>query len=513
MNLKPVRLILIPIILLMGLFALQVHTQLTHILKLPAPGWSRPLNASVPLQSSSTPFIALKGGQLTIYTSTGNLVTKSSLTSKLKVTQQLSYSIENPIDSVVWGKDNTFIYKQGNALFLYENKKVTKLTSHFNQINASENKVFYSDSFHLYEAAPSIPPVEIAGFASPVTSINSINDGSALLVATQSPATKQVTFFVLKNVGDQGYTPIKLGYIQPKKGDVLQTAQLTKVKSRYFILIGWRSNTGTTALEQVHLSIHDIAQGTVQQPKAYPFSVQYNGKQLSKVQDLTLSTNNEKPVLLFLGDQTDGLGNTILEANEVTNGKWIAQKRSSSFLAKSQPFWGSSTQDLIGWVTPKSSKLNLIQFGSHSPELTSQSLKVTRIDLVHAIQDTHKNIFPMGRILVLLLLYGLPTLLVYLVLSRWGVSIWSPRKLFTASVLILLLSEIDVVNHVLIKAQNLPFYLQFPYSAIVYVIGSALVAGFLMWQLCPKEWKFKLKLTYGLGVFFLSLAFIIGPYF
>lgn len=512
MNLKIVKLILIPIILLIGLFALQVNTQLTHILKLPAPGWSRPLNASVPLQSSSKPFIALKGNQLNIYTTTGNLVTRSSLTPNLKVTHQDTYSLKDPIHSVVWGKDNVFIYQKGDGLYLYKPNKTSKLASHFSQIAASESKVFYSDSFHLYEASPSIHPVEIAGFASPVNSISSIKDGSTLVVTTQNPTSHQVTFFLLKNVGEQGYTPLKLGYIQPKKGDVLKTVQLTKLKSSYFVLIAWQNKVGMTTLEHVQLSSYDVAQGTVQQPKAHPFSVQYNGKPLTKLQDLNLSSYNGKPVLLFLGDHADGLKNTLLEANEIS-GKWVAQTRSSAFLTKSQPFWGSSSQDLIGWLTPKLSNQSLIQFGSHLPELTKESLKVTRIDLVHAIQDTYKNSYPMCKFLLILFLYGLPTLLTYLVLLKWGINTWSSTNLYTASGIILLLSEIDVVHHVLTKAQNLPVFLLFPYSAISYVIGGAIISGLLVCWLCPKEWLFKVKLTYGLSVFFLSLTFIIGPYF
>ena len=511
------RMILIPLILISFLFILQVQTELSQLQTLPSPGWSRALKASPTLETTTMPLVQVdQKSNVHFYLAKESHVFQVTMNPKLQVLNETPFQLTSPIQSLIWAKGNQLIYKNGKGLYFYSPTKSTKISSTFDKHTALSNVFIYSKSNRLFEFIPETKESsEIAAFASPVYSLQSTENDRTLLVTTQNPASKQLTFFLLRDQADKGFAVYKLGFINPAKNQYLESSQLTKTTSHYFIVLAFSSQNGTTQLEKVEIPSISVDQGLISLPKATPFLIREGtkGNLLTSFKDLNLSTENGKPVLLFIGSKKDHLENQIMEAEQSQEGKWIAETRSAALPSKTAPFWSSSTHQLIGWLTPEKGQLKTIEFSSHDPNLIQSSLKLTKRDLFQATLRTMGKTDRLGRFMFISLLAGLPALLVLLILRRWAKGLLISRHINACTLGLFLVAEGEVVHHFIFSLKGLPAYLNFPFSSAAYVLGLALVSFILTKTLIPKLWGTKSKATYGLTIFLLLLTFLAGPYF
>lgn len=510
---KRLNLVIIPIIILIFLFSLQMVTQLKHIQKLPTPGWSRALEPSSPLLTSVVPYIQETNGQFDLYTATPSAITRTRLDHTLKKVDQARLPVKGTVQSIILATGSDLVFEQNNSLMYETNKQTALITKKWEHVTAIDQKVIYSESLHLYDYQPALKKSsEIAGFAAPVSSLSATNEGQALIVTTFQKKTHQYTFFLLKDQGDIGYQVFKLGWIKPKAGQSLQTCQITTTPKKYFILIAFKNEKNQTALESVQISKAQVTQGTIGQPKAQPFIIKEEGQTVQHFLDLSLSQTSGNPSLLYVGG-SNSPPTTIFMAHSTKSESWVAEPRSSNLTAKTQPMWVDQSHQLITWLTPKPGALSTIQFSIHDPQLAKKSLQIHSIDLIHAMKKTHQNFPKMGQFLLMLLLFGIPALIVYGILAFWNRELAFSKSLILASTLIFLISEIDWIWQVLHAATLLPSYLSLPFSPIIYGVGGAVLSFLAAYWLSPSSWSRKAKLTYSLTLFCLWITFLVGPYF
>jgi hypothetical protein len=511
------RIFIMPLILILFLVILQLQTELSQLQTLPSPGWSRAMKASPTLETSTLPLVQLNQKQsVHFYLSKGNEVFHVAMTPKLQVIKKTPFKLDGPIQSLLWAKENQFIYQKGKALYFYSQSKSTKVSSTFDKATALSNVLIYSKLNHLIEFIPDTKgSSEIAAFAAPVYSIQSTGMDRTLLVTTQNQSNHQLTFFLLKDQAEKGFSVQKLGFILPKKNQRLESSLITKTNTTYFSVFAFSITGGPTQLEKVEIPIPSVDQGFVGRPKAHPFIIhaEAKGKPLTSFMDLTLSSKNGKPVLLFIGSKRDHLENQVMIAEQNKAGEWIAQKRSIPLPPKSTPFWALSTHQLIGWLTPENKTVKTIEFTSHDPALIQSSLSLTKRDLIHATQRTVSKMDRLGGFILISLLAGLPALLVFFILKRWAKGLLNSRHIHATVLGLFLVAEGEVVHHFIFTLIDLPTYLTFPFNSVVYILGLALVSFLLTKWLSPTSWSIKSKATYGMTVFLLLLTFLVGPYF
>lgn len=511
------KMVIIPFSLILFLFILQVQTELSQLQTLPSPGWSRAMKASPTLETTITPLV--QTGQtpnVQFYLAKSNHVVKVEMTPKLQVIRQTPFPLTEPIQSLLWANGDQFIFQNGKSLYLYSHSKSAKVSSTFDKAAALSNVLIYSKANQLMEFIPETKgSSEIAAFASPVYSLQSTGFDRTLLATTQNPTNHQLTFFLLKDQADKGFAVYKLGFIVPSKSQFLKSSLITKTNKTYFIVLAFTDKRGTTQLEKVDIPVLSVDQGLVVRPKAHVFTIREGAseKALTSFKDLQLSSRNGHPILLFIGSKKDHLENQVMIAEQNKAGAWVAQKRSAPLPPKSAPFLASSTNQLIGWLTPEKGELNTIEFTSHDPSLIQSSLKLTKRDLVHATIRSINKLDQLGRFLLISLLAGLPALLVLFILRRWAKGLLISKHINACVLGLFLVAEGELVHHFIFTLKGLPAYLSFPFNSAAYVLGLALLSFFLTKVLSPTLWPKQSKATYGLTVFFLLLTFLVGPYF
>ncbi|WEG13051.1 hypothetical protein PU629_01450 [Pullulanibacillus sp. KACC 23026] len=506
---------LFPILFILLLFFLQIDTQLMSIRKLPAEGWSRPLEASEPLDSAITPLTNNAGSSFNIYTAKGKTVFYTQLNPSLKIIQQTPFTVKGTVQALIWGDQDEFVYQQADKLYFYSHKKSVLITSKWDHAQAAGSTLLYAKSNLLYSFLPSTRQTnEMAGFASPIVDIHSTDNGQTLLITTQQPKTKRYTFFLVKAQGDQGYKVMKLGYIEESAEQTLLTSQVTETKTDTLVIMAFKGLNGKVKLESSTIPNNQINSGIINHPKAQVFTIkEKSGTAIDYINDLQLSQKNNQPSLLFVGGSLESFEHTLYEAHPSQQGTWIADKRSDSLSLKSHPVWLDSNHDYILWSSPKTAVLNRLQFTSHDPKLAKKSLSLKPADLIHGFRKANQTMDNMGRLLILLLLSGLPPLMFYLILTKWLGAEGHGDRIRAASLIVFLAAQIDVIQYVLSHAAELPPFLEPAFRSIIYGLGFWVILYLFSHFLRPDNWSPRAALIYCLTLYVLGLTFLIGPYF
>ncbi|MFC4619929.1 hypothetical protein ACFO4N_14545 [Camelliibacillus cellulosilyticus] len=510
----------IPILLVIILFLLVWAHYLTNERQLPAAGWSRTVHFNI--QSAfKTPYTYTDDQGLHFYASKGKSIALTNLNDQLKITKKTTFQGKGDVQRIIWGRENTFIYKADRNLYIHQNGKDRLLAKDVEETGYLTNEtVLYSKSDDLYAMALDSGKVTKAHYAAPIAAI-AVDDAGNQVIVTQDEQ-QQFLFYFRPNKADPRGTPKPFAIILGSAHASISNLQI-KYNGKTLVMAYTQQviQQGTSYYNYfLELKNSDLFPDKPADLKARPieFHMADGSGTIGNAMDLNLSYKNNKPTLLFSAQGPRSLRESsinIYEAQQNGQGQWVAERRSTSVVPSQKPV--RLNANTLLWLDYISNDRYQMSAASTNQTVIQQSLAMNRQDLSQSLSDA---VMSLGRGMMFLLLVvtcAAPAVLIYGIVAFVKIE-WIEREVQWVKYvigLIFLIAQYILISHFSNALFQLyaPGYLTFRFSE--YVIPTLIAVG--MWLLTrwvkTKDWSMITELLYFMLLFIITEVFLYGPYF
>ncbi|MGV3488183.1 MAG: hypothetical protein ACO1OC_06310 [Tuberibacillus sp.] len=511
----------IPTMIAIILFCLHYIFLLHSERQLPSSGWSRTIELPVSSEEGKQYAYTDKSGYH-LYTYTGKTITYTKLNKNLQLISRIKNNFPHDIVHIYWGNGNRYVFKQDLDVYYFDGHQSVMLAKEAGPTVCDGTNVFFGKNRSLFK-------VDIAsGMTSKIEdfpeNIQTLFIGSdhGILVTTENEGVKVADFYYIhadsKNVKASHFGKFPLGgnaHVSQSTSYVLHDGNL----GLYFPVADSKGGMHYL-LYYTDLPINKIETNAPMDLSQRPITIYSgeNGVIIEDPLDVHFSFRDGKPTLLFgatgLRTKREEALN-IYEAYPHSNGKWMAERRSTTKDAAISPFWLG--KDNIAWYAFTNKGTYTLEATSQNAKIIKESLKLKKVDYTNAFSE---SLLSLSRVLILILLsfvFGLGALFIYGIISFTKVE-WVDNDLPAVKWLMIaafLIGEIWLANIVISSSfvYYAPGYLTFSGAGFIIPLIIAVFALFLVRYLRAKDAGI-LNTVSAFGIIYIvTMSFLIGPYY
>ncbi|MFC4620103.1 hypothetical protein ACFO4N_15425 [Camelliibacillus cellulosilyticus] len=509
---------IIPILIVVALFGLQYVNQLQDEIKLPDQGWSRTIH--IPVQAGLGKSFAYEDSAgLHLYTYKGSSITHTELTKNLKVKARQTKRFKGDIMRIVGGQGNQFIFKKDFNLYFYQNGTTRLLAKKVDFTAYEKNDVFYTKGRTLYQTnLHTLKSNVLSVFPKEISTLSINETGDLLLITTNDEENHQESFYV-HNVKKPGppheFANLYLGSSR------ISFVELGRFRDQLGVLYSLQTSKGALVPYYFQVPESQALKGKPMDMDEKPLDIYFTGASfpINTLRDVFFTIRDQKPTVLFTTEGQRTMRQTsenVYEAQPNAQGRWIAERRSTSPETSSTPFW-IGAKNIVWYDYKKGDDVYQMGVASQNPTLIKKSQEIRAEDLSLALSDATLSLTRVLILILLSVLFSVGGLLVY------GLTLFAKVELIdnNSRVLRWITMGAFVLGEYLLTlivmnpkfAFYAPKYLTFPMSGLVYTLVMAGISWLLTQWLKTKQWGFILEVAYFATLFLLMFNFLFGPYY
>ncbi|OCA86622.1 hypothetical protein [Bacillus sp. FJAT-27986] len=272
---------------------------------------------------------------------------------------------------------------------------------------------------------------------------------------------------------------------------------------------------GQRAYQALELSF-DLATSKVEKNEKYTFYDEKNGSELDNPRYLQISYQDDKPAILFVAEGSrvaKRSGYNVYYATQ-QKGAWVAERRSNTEDTPARPQW--LDQNYITWQT-FDGKEYVLNGTTDDDRYIESSQKITKEDYTSALYYSISGIFSGFFMLVLGLVWVVPPLVFYGILSFIKSDIFERNErswVEPVGILLYIGTMIYMLNEVLSERSFFaaPSYLNFDGSLIIWPLIISIVTYMIYRWVMKEDTGLFAGLFYYIGYNLLVMTCLFGPY-
>lgn len=512
---------ILPIIIALILFGLQYIYQIQSEVQLPNKGWSRTIHLPVQTKEGKQ-YVYADQNAYYIYTYTNKTITYSKLNKNLDLISQKKYDFPDSIAHIYWGRGDQFIYKGGLDVYYFNGETSVLLAKDTGPTITDGKAVYYAKDKEIYKVDVKTKAAkEIGTFQFPVQTLYLGTDHN-LLLTTQDIDKNWAYFYFLKQDQNGIHSYRFAKYLLGENAHMSQNTAFIQHDGKVGLYFTVSVAKGGLSYLQYYMNLpyEKLETHKTVEFNPAPISIfQSDGNtRMGTPTDIDFTIKNGQPTLLFEAEgfrtKRDNAVN-IYEAQPNAEGKWVANRRSTTTDSSISPFWLGN--DAIAWYAYTKQGVFKLEATSHNPLVVSDSLKLRNEDFSTAFSNSLLAIFRVFYLILISAFLGLGAIFIYVIISFTKVE-WIDNDVPAvkwAMIAAFFLGEIWVAHHVMSSMFEYyaPGYLTFTGNAVIIPVLVAALSLFLTsWLKNRKAGTLSYVSTFAI-YYLVIMSFLIGPYY
>jgi hypothetical protein len=510
--------IVIPIISSVILIGLLLIQQIQHTTALPSPDWSRSISISEDVEYSTNMTVENDNGTYTVYLPTEENINKLTMNSSLTVNNKEILNVSIPTKRPFWAYENMVIFERDETLYAYDGEKEKVLDQSIDGFRANENVIIYWKGKSIYSInKKTFETIFINENKSSILDIYLNANTSSFIVKSQA-ANSQFQLTLFKYGEENNFEEVPLLKMLDYIGNVrIKDFEFIEYGDKLTIIYQLYSSKGGSRSYTNYFSTIDItnipAQVNFKQLLVYERN---NPIPKKNARFINLSLKNQKLTLLFSAKgpiaPKKTQSNIYLATPE--NGKWIANRVSTTDHVSMNPFWlGNQT---ILWYDYVSSSQYQLFASSKDIEVINASKQMTKADFMTAIVDSTIALFVSFIVVLNSFIWLVPPILYFIILafSKPRILEEDPSWISKIGITLYVITQVFVIQSLLdgMYLHLAPSYLTFKGSSIIVPLVIAFLSWLIMRFASKESWNGLQKSTYFIAVNILLISLLAGPY-